>query len=85
LLVKVKPGGVFASVLGPPANAKMHPTVRVEPVRVVPDAAMLRTLAEDVAAGRFKILIDRMVPLEDAGEAQAAAEKGGIGKILLLA
>jgi len=46
---------------------------------------MLQVLAEDVAAGRFKILIDRMVPLEDAGEAQAAAEKGGIGKILLLA
>jgi hypothetical protein len=26
-----------------------------------------------------------MVPLGDAGEAQAAAEKGGIGKVLLLA
>jgi NADPH:quinone reductase-like Zn-dependent oxidoreductase len=85
LLAKVKPGGVFASVLGPPANAKMHPTVRIEPVRVVPDAAMLWVLAEDVAAGRFKIPIDRMVPLEDAGEAHAAAEKGGIGKVLLLA
>jgi NADPH:quinone reductase-like Zn-dependent oxidoreductase len=85
LMAKVKPGGVFASVLGPPANAKMHPTVRIEPVRVVPDAAILRTLAEDVAAGRFKIPIDRMVPLEDAGDAQAAAEKGGIGKVLLLA
>jgi NADPH:quinone reductase-like Zn-dependent oxidoreductase len=85
LLAKVKPGGVFASVLGPPANAKMHPTVRIEPVRVVADAAMLRTLAEDVAAGQFRIPIDRMVPLEDAAEAQAAAEKGGIGKILLLA
>jgi NADPH:quinone reductase-like Zn-dependent oxidoreductase len=85
LLAKVKQGGVFASVLGPPANAKMHPTVRIEPVRVVPDAATLRTLAEDVAAGRFRIPIDRMVPLADAGEAQAAAEKGGKGKILLLA
>jgi NADPH:quinone reductase-like Zn-dependent oxidoreductase len=85
LLVKVKPGGVFASVLGPPANAKMHPTVRIAPVRAVPDAAMLRTLAEDVAAGRFKIPIDRMIPLEDAGKGQAAAEKGGIGKVLLLA
>jgi len=30
------------------------------------------------------IPIDRMVPLEEAGAAQAAAEKGGIGKILLL-
>lgn len=85
LIAKVKPGGIFASVLGPPANAKLHPTVRVESVRAVPDAAMLRTLAEDVAADRFKIPIDRMIPLEDAGDAQAAAEKGGIGKVLLLA
>jgi NADPH:quinone reductase-like Zn-dependent oxidoreductase len=85
LLGKVKPGGVFASVLGPPGNAKMHPTVKIEAVRVVPDARMLRTLAEDVVAGKLKIPIDRMVPLADAGEAQAAAEKGGIGKVLLLA
>jgi NADPH:quinone reductase-like Zn-dependent oxidoreductase len=85
LMAKVKQGGVFASVVGPPANAKMHPTVRVAAVQVVPDAAMLRELAEDVAAGRFKIPIDRMVPLADAAKAHAAAEKGGIGKILLLA
>ncbi len=85
LIGKVKQGGVFASVLGPPANAKLHPTVRVEGVRAVPDAATLQALAEDVVAGKFKIPIDRMVPLEDAGKAQAAAEKGGIGKILLLA
>jgi NADPH:quinone reductase-like Zn-dependent oxidoreductase len=85
LLGKVKQGGVFASVLGPPANAKMHPTVKIESVRVVPDAAMLRKLAEDVVAGRLVIPIDRMVPLADADEAHAAAEKGGIGKILLLA
>jgi NADPH:quinone reductase-like Zn-dependent oxidoreductase len=85
LMSKVKPGGVFASVLGPPGNAKMNPTVRVVPVQVVPDAGMLRTLAEDVAAKRLVIPIDRMIPLQDAGEGQAAAEKGGIGKVLLLA
>jgi NADPH:quinone reductase-like Zn-dependent oxidoreductase len=85
LLGKVKQGGVFASVLGPPANAKMHPTVKIESVQVVPDAAMLRKLAEDVVAGRLVIPIDRMVPLADADEAHAAAEKGGIGKVLLLA
>jgi len=84
LLAKVKQGGVFASVLGPPANAKLHPTVQIEPIQVKPDAAMLRSLAEDVAAGRFEIPIDRMVPLADAAAAHAAAEKGGIGKILLL-
>jgi NADPH:quinone reductase-like Zn-dependent oxidoreductase len=85
LLGKVKQGGVFASVVGPPANAKMHPTIRIEAVQSKPDAAMLRVMAEDVAAGRFVIPIDRMVPLADAGVAQSAAEKGGVGKILLLA
>lgn len=85
LLGKVKQGGIFASVLGPPANTKMHPTVQVTPLMVVPDAKMLRELAEDVAAKRLRIPIDRMIPLKDAGEGQAAAEKGGIGKVLLLA
>jgi len=85
LLAKVKQGGVFASVLGPPANAKLHPTLRIQPVVCVPDPAGLRTLAEDVLAGRFNIPIDRMLPLEKAAEAHAAAEKGGIGKVLLLA
>jgi NADPH:quinone reductase-like Zn-dependent oxidoreductase len=85
LLGKVKQGGIFASVLGPPANARMHPTVKIEAIQSTPDAAMLRTMAEDVAAGRLVIPIDRMLPLAQAGEAHAAAEKGGIGKILLLA
>jgi NADPH:quinone reductase-like Zn-dependent oxidoreductase len=85
LLGKVKQGGIFASVLGPPGNAAMHPTVKIEAVRVTPDAKMLRTLAEDAVAGKFLIPIDRMVPLAQAAEAHAAAEKGGIGKILLLA
>ncbi len=85
LMSKVKQGGVFASVLGPPGNAKMNPTVRVVSVQVVSDAGMLRALAEDVAAKRLVIPIDRMIPLQDAGKGQAAAEKGGIGKVLLLA
>jgi len=85
LMGKVKPGGVFASVVGPPANAKMHPTVKVVAVVMHPDTTALRSLAEDVVAGHLVIPIDRMVPLAEAGAAQAAAEKGGIGKVLLLA
>jgi NADPH:quinone reductase-like Zn-dependent oxidoreductase len=84
LLGKVKQGGVFGTVLGPPANAKMHPTVKVEAIRVKPDAVALRQLAEDVVAGKLEIPIDRMVPLAEAGAAQAVAAKGGIGKVLLL-
>jgi NADPH:quinone reductase-like Zn-dependent oxidoreductase len=85
LIGKVKQGGVFASVVGSPANAKLHPTVKVVQVVMHPDMTALRSLAEDVVAGRLVVPIDRMVPLADAGAAQAAAEKGGIGKILLLA
>lgn len=85
LLTKVKPGGVFASVLGPPADANLNPTVRIAAVQVVPDAAKLRIMAQDTRAGRFRIPIDRMIPLEKTAEGHTAAEKGGIGKILLLA
>ena len=85
LLAKVKQGGVFGSVLGPPANARLHPTVRIGAIRAEPDAAALETLAADVKAGRLRIPIDRMLPLEQAAEGHRAAEKGGIAKVLLLA
>ena len=85
LLAKVKQGGIFASVLGPPANAGMHPTVKVVPVMAKPDAGMLAELAAEVQAGRLTIPIDRMLPLAQAAEGHAAAERGGIGKVILLA
>jgi len=84
LIGKVKPGGVFATVAALPANASLHPTVQVERIVCVPDAVTLRTLAEDVAAGRFTIPISHMMPLKEAGEAHILAEKGAGGKILLL-
>jgi NADPH:quinone reductase-like Zn-dependent oxidoreductase len=85
LIGKVKQGGVFASVLGPPANAALHPTVHVEAVMAKPNPQELVELAQDVVSGKLTIPVDRMLALADAGEGQAAAEKGGIGKVLLLA
>ncbi len=85
LLAKVKPRGTYASVVGPPANAKLHPAVKVEFFGSHPDAASMHALAEDIANGKFKIPVDRIVPLADAAKAHAEAEKGGIGKVLLLA
>ncbi len=85
LLGKVKQGGVFASVLGPPEGAALHPTVIVEAVMCKPDPERLIVLAKEVQAGRLAIPIDRMVALEDGGKGQAAAEKGGIGKVVLVA
>jgi NADPH:quinone reductase-like Zn-dependent oxidoreductase len=85
LLAHVKPNGVFASVLGPPSDAALHPTVRVVPVQAKPDPEHMVKLAEAVVTGKLLIPIDRMIPLADASEGQAAGEKGGIGKVLLLA
>jgi NADPH:quinone reductase-like Zn-dependent oxidoreductase len=85
LMAKVKPGGTFASVVGPPPSAKLYPAVKVEAFGSHPDAAKMRLLAEDIARGRFKISVDRTMPLADAAKAHAEAEKGGIGKVVLLA
>jgi NADPH:quinone reductase-like Zn-dependent oxidoreductase len=85
LMAKVKPGGTYASVVGPPPNAKNYPTVRVEAFGSHPDGAAMRALAEDIANGKFKIPVERKFPLADAAKAHALAEKGGIGKVVLLA
>jgi NADPH:quinone reductase-like Zn-dependent oxidoreductase len=85
LIAKVKPGGVFASVLGAPQNAKQYPTVKVVPVYSTPDAKTLQFMAEAVRDGKLVIPISRKLPLSEAAEAQAAAEKGGMGKVLLVA
>src|SRR5580704_10728930 len=63
LMPKVKPGGIYASVVGPPPNAKNYPTVKVEAFGSHPDAAAMRVLAEDIANGKFKIKVDRKFPL----------------------
>lgn len=85
MIAKVKPGGVFATVVGPPPNAGQFPQVRVQMVQSQPDAATIRSLGEDVAAGRLEIPVDRMLPLAEASNAHEMAEKGGIGKVLLIA
>jgi NADPH:quinone reductase-like Zn-dependent oxidoreductase len=85
LLGKVKQGGVFATVVGPPEGAALHPTVTVRMVACKPDPEQMLRLAEAVKAGTLVIPIDRMLPLAEAGDGQRAAEKGGIGKVLLLA
>ena len=85
LLVKVVPGGFFASVVSPVVNASLHPHVNVVHVMAVPDPERMVKLAQDVIGKKLTIPIDRMIPLEDAGVGQAAAEKGGLGKVLLVA
>jgi NADPH:quinone reductase-like Zn-dependent oxidoreductase len=84
LIAKVKQGGVFASVVGVPQNAAKYPSVKVVPVFSHFDRATLQFMAEAVRDGKLVIPIGEELPLSEAAEAQARAEKGGIGKILLV-
>ena len=84
LIAKVKPGGVFASVVGAPQNAAKYPSVKVVPVFSKFDRETLQFMAEAVRDGKLVIPIGPKLPLSEAAEAQALAEKGGIGKILLV-
>ena len=84
LISKVKPGGVFASVLGKPQNAEKYPSVKVVPFYSTANASVLHFMGEAVRDGKLRIPISRKFPLRDAAEAQAVAEKGAGGKILLV-
>jgi NADPH:quinone reductase-like Zn-dependent oxidoreductase len=84
LIAKVKPGGVFATVLEAPQNAAQYTSVKVAHVFSKFDRKTLESMAEAVRDGKLVIPIGKKLPLSKAAEAQAMAEKGGIGKILLV-
>src|SRR5271165_3674401 len=84
LIAKVKPGGVYASVVELPQNAATYPSVKLVHVFSKFDRKTLDFMAAAVRDGKLVIPITQKLPLSQAAEAQAAAEKGG-GKILLVA
>lgn len=84
-IAKIKSNGVFASVLGAPANAKDFATVKVVPVYVRPDAKALLTMASAVKEGKLSIPLGMRFPLRDAAKGHAAAERNSAGKVLLIA
>ena len=84
LIARVKAGGIFASVLGAPANASDFPDVRVVPVYAAPDPQVLLFMANAVKAGKLVIPIGERLRLADAGKAQDMVAKGlAHGKVLL--
>ena len=86
LIAKVKQSGSFGytSVL-PESVAVQNPAVKITRVLTKPDPSKVREFADDVRDGKFVLPIGRRMPLRDAAEAHVLGEKGGIGKILLLA
>lgn len=83
LLKLVRQGGVYASVVGLPKEVKEY-DIHTEAIRARPDAARLAQLAEDVARGRFKIPIAKVMRLSEIRAAHRLAEAGGLGGKLVL-
>ncbi len=86
LIARIKPGGSLGYTTGlPDGVAAKNPTVKIARVGAKPDPSKVREFADDVRDGKFVLPIARRMPLRDAAQAHALGEKGGIGKILLLA
>jgi NADPH:quinone reductase-like Zn-dependent oxidoreductase len=85
LIGKLKQGGVFASVLGAPANAAEYPSIAVKTMQVKADPKVLLHMAEAVRSGKLSIPLGQRFALKDANKAHAAAEQSAAGKILLVA
>jgi NADPH:quinone reductase-like Zn-dependent oxidoreductase len=86
LIARIKQGGSFGYTAMLPENAAAkNPTVKITRVGARPDPSKVREFADDVRDGKFVLPIGRRMPLRDAAEAHVLGQKGGIGKILLLA
>jgi NADPH:quinone reductase-like Zn-dependent oxidoreductase len=86
LIAKVEQGGSFGYASGlPESAAAQNPAVKITRIFAKADPSKVREFADDVRDGKFVLPIGRRMPLRDAAEAHVLGEKGGIGKILLLA
>jgi NADPH:quinone reductase-like Zn-dependent oxidoreductase len=83
LIPKIRKGGSLGSVLGEPPAAKGR-DLRVHAFMAHPDPRRLRELAEAASRGELEIPVEKTFPLAQAGEAQKLAERGGVGKVLLI-
>ena len=86
LIAKIKQGGSFGySAVLPESASAQNPTVKITRVGARPDPSKVREFADDVRDGKFVLPVGLRMPLRDAAEAHVLGEKGGVGKILLLA
>ena len=83
ILLRIKKNGVLATVLGAPPSAEGR-DLRVVSIWAQPDSVRLEELGREVARGLFSIPISERFKLSQIREAQQLAEKGGIGKIVLI-
>ena len=84
LIARVKPGGVYSSVVDVPQNAAQYSSVKVVHVFSKFDRKTLEFMGEAVRDGKLVIPISQKLPLSEAAKAHALAEKGANGKIILV-
>jgi len=90
-LARTRPGGTFGCFPNRDLqDAALYPTIRITIVfagsrseRTLHFTETILHYAEAVRDGKLTIPIDRTMPLADAAEAQAIAEKGGSARIIL--
>lgn len=86
LIAKIKPGGSFGyTAVLPEGAGSQNSSIKITRVYAKPDSSKVREFADDLRDGKFVLPIGRRLPLSDAAEAHVLGQKGGIGKILLLA
>jgi NADPH2:quinone reductase len=69
----------------PPDPPERDRDLRYETILVQPDAAALRELAVQLAAGRLRTRVAHVLPLEEAARGHELAEAGGLrGKVVLV-
>jgi NADPH:quinone reductase-like Zn-dependent oxidoreductase len=83
VIPRIRKGGSIGSVVGEPSGAKGR-DLRVKAFLTHPDPKRLRQLAEAAARGELEIPVEKTFPLAQAAQAQKLAEKGGVGKVLLI-
>ncbi len=82
LLERIRPGGAVGTVVGEPAGARER-GLEVRHIAAHPDPNRLSEMVRAVAKGALVIPVARRFPLSQIREAQALAEKGAGGKVLL--
>jgi NADPH:quinone reductase-like Zn-dependent oxidoreductase len=69
----------------PEGAAEQHANVRVKRVYASADPSTVREYAQDILEGKFVLPIGRRLALRDAAQAHILGERGGVGKIVLIA
>ena len=83
VVAMVRDGGIVASAVQVPDEAKAGRSVRVEAIMARDDAATLQAVVDTAARGDLAVPVEQVFPLADLAEAHRALARAPKGKILI--